>query len=168
MALEDFPDRRCASIIDAGSDEGAAASHAFGVEVGLAFGYPCPSERADKTASRTAHDRPCHRTGGGSHQPPRCHDGSDTWNCQEAEARQETARTAHYCADTCALPRVLGGVRGAIRAVSIVDVIRNDADVGVGDAVRFKSVYRGYRGIIRVIKGSDCWVITNSSINYKA
>jgi hypothetical protein len=39
VALEDSPGGRCASVIDSGDDEGAATSHAFGVKMGLAFGY---------------------------------------------------------------------------------------------------------------------------------
>jgi hypothetical protein len=65
--LEDLLGCRCTGVIDSGCDEGAAASHAFGVKVGVAFGYACPGERAYKAACRTAHDRPCRGTGGRSY-----------------------------------------------------------------------------------------------------
>jgi hypothetical protein len=41
--------------------------HAFGIKLGVAFGYTCPGERAHQPAGRTAHDRPCRRTDGGSY-----------------------------------------------------------------------------------------------------
>src|SRR5271165_225172 len=128
IALEDFAGCRCAGVIDSGCDEGAAASHAFSVKLGVAFGYARPSERADKSACRTAHDRSRRRTGGHCDQPARSHDWSDTRNCQKAESRQKTAGTAYCGSDAGALPGVLSSVCRTILAVSVVDVVRNDAN----------------------------------------
>ena len=81
VALKEFSGCRCPSVIDSGCDEGAASSHAFGVKLGIAFGYACPSKRAHKSASSTAHNRPCRRTGSRSDKPPRGHNRSNTRNC---------------------------------------------------------------------------------------
>src|SRR5271166_4483183 len=103
-----FLGRRCASVIDPGCDKCPAASNAFRVEVGVVFGYACPSERAHKSPSRTAHDRPGHRPGSRSYQPARSYDWSDTGYCGS---------------DSGAPPGILGRVRRTILAVSVVDVI---------------------------------------------
>ena len=46
VALQDFPGCRGASIIDAGYNESAAASNAFGIKVGVGCWHTCARERA--------------------------------------------------------------------------------------------------------------------------
>ncbi|MBV8526234.1 MAG: hypothetical protein JOY71_29680 [Acetobacteraceae bacterium] len=91
--------------------------------MGVAFRDTCAGERADKTASSTADDSPRHCTRDRGHQPPSCHDWSNTRNGQETEARQETADTANRGTDTSALPGILGGLSRSILPVSVVNVI---------------------------------------------
>lgn len=47
-------------------------------------------------------------------------------------------------------------LRRTILVVSVVDIVRHDADIRVRDSRRFESIHRRSGGIIRVIKGSNC------------
>jgi hypothetical protein len=121
--LKDFSSCRCTCVIDAGGDQRAASSHAFGIEICVVFRNPSVSERAHKTASRTSHDSPSHGTSGRSYQPARRNYWPDAWDCQEPEAGQKATDTTHCGANTSALPGVRTNVRRLILAITAVDVI---------------------------------------------
>jgi hypothetical protein len=75
---------------------------------------------------------------------------SDTRDRQQAKAGQKTTDAAYRSADAGTCPGVRGSVRWMIPVISVVDVVRNKANVGVRDAVCLEVIYCRYRRVVGI------------------
>src|SRR3954454_16209504 len=150
---------RTLSIGHARRYQSAAATDAFGVDLGIVLANAAFRQRADNAARGAASDRACSRC----RKPSSRDDRTDAGNGQQAETGQQANAAAERSTDACALGSAFGSVVRAVivtvmvfALVPALGIARHNADIVVREAGGFETSH-GFLGIrVGIVQARDC------------